>query len=144
MTDEIQPAATWPHYGDLRSCPKFCFSACQEGNSSVLSRQPDKPCIPPSTKFSSRDPQTYPGLIKELQCSEVSCICGLNSWLTTVQKLYDCEVLFCHTTIGTPAIPNSDFSQSINTLTAFCGDNGYYPQDLLLDIAKDFGIQGTK
>jgi hypothetical protein len=144
MTDGVPPAETWPDYAGLRSCQKFCFTAYQEGNSSVPSGQQDKACIPPLAKFSGRDARTYPGLVKELQCSEAACICSLDKWLTTVQKLYDCGAVFCHTTIGTPAIPNIDFSQSMNTLTGFCEYKGYHPQELLLDIAKDYSVQGTK
>lgn len=147
MTDGIPPAETWPSYGELRSCQKFCFTACQEGNSSALSHtsHPDQSCKTPSIEFSSGDPQAYRGLIEELKCSEIPCICRYDKWLKSVQKLYDCGAAFCQTGIGTPALPDVDFSQSINVLTGFCSKQGYqHLEEFQLDVGKNYTGMGPR
>jgi hypothetical protein len=58
-----------------------------------------------------------------------------------MQTLYDCGVMYCHTRIGTPALPDHDFAQSVNVLTKFCSDKGYHVQEFLLDIGKNLSVE---
>jgi hypothetical protein len=56
----------------------------------------------------------------------------------SLQTIYDCGVQYCGMHIGTAALPDEDFSETVGVLADFCSDEGYHLSEWILDIGKNY------
>ena len=133
VAKDVTPVETWPGFGDLRPCHQWCYSGC-----STISPATD-PCPLPTLHPAGADPRSYRGFVDQVHCSTVQCICGLDTWFTSLQTIYDCGRTYCNLRLGTSSLPDPDFSKTLGVLKGYCSDMGFNLDEWILDLGKDYG-----